>query len=189
MATSAASLLEMLNVQHRTEHCRLDEQQVEDHGVNIVTYEDWAHQQRLNPLQREEDNGSDEDVEANDTELGLFDVMYAVHPPLGVVDADRGIWQAPFLAPLVRTLGIGGMHHGVTVRNRGTPTELLNDSTYQGMKAVAQKKQEQAQFEQEQLDRRKEEIAEEQGKLNAEREEMNVETNHRIAAAEARENE
>ncbi len=81
------------------------------------------------------------------------------------------------------------MHHRVTVRARGTPAELLINSMYQGMKVMAQKRQEQAQFEWEQLDRRKKEIAEEQGKLNAEREEMNVEMNQKIAAAEAREKE
>ncbi len=81
MATSAMSLPETLNVQHRTKHRRIDEQQVDDHGVNIVNYGDWAHQQGLNPFQREENSGSDEDEEANDTELGLLNGTYTVHPP------------------------------------------------------------------------------------------------------------
>ncbi len=101
MATSASSLPEMLNVQHRTGHRRLDEQQVDKHGVDIVNYGDWAHQQRLNPLQREEDDGSDKDEEANNMELGLLNGTYAVHPPLGVISADRGIWQAPYPAEFV----------------------------------------------------------------------------------------
>ncbi len=164
LAISAMSLPEMPNVQHRTKHCRLDEQQEDDHGVNIVSYGDWAHKQGLDLPQRED-------------------------PPLGVVNADQGIWQAPYMVTFVRTPGVGGMHHRVTVRPRGTPTELLNDSMYQGMKVVAQKKQEQAQFEREQLDRRKEEIAEEQGKLDTERAEMNADMNRKIAAAEAREKE
>ncbi len=48
-ATSAASLPEMANVQHRTEHYRLDEQQVDEYGVNIVNYGDWAHEKGLDP--------------------------------------------------------------------------------------------------------------------------------------------
>ncbi len=54
LATSAACLPEMSNVQHRTEHHRLDEQQVDDHGVNIVNYGEWAHKQGLDLPQRED---------------------------------------------------------------------------------------------------------------------------------------
>ncbi len=199
-ATSATSLPEMPNVQHRTEHHRLDEQQVDEHGVNIVNYGDWAHEQGLNPPQREdplstmvarasEESRSDDDENVNDTEMGLFNGTCAVHPLLGVVSVDQGILQDPYLAAFVRTPGIGGMRHGVTVRARGTPAELLNNSIYQGMKETVEKKQEQAQFEWEQLDRRKEEIAEEQGKLDAERKQMTAEMNRKIATAEAREKE
>ncbi len=82
-ATSATSLPEMPNIQHRTEHRRLDEQQVDDHGVNIVNYGDWAHEQGLNPPQREdplstmvarasEESGSNEDENGNDMEMGML---------------------------------------------------------------------------------------------------------------------
>ncbi len=79
------------------------------------------------------------------------------------------------------------MRHGAMLGPRATPAELLDNSTYQGMKMVTQKKQEQARFEQEQLDRRKREIAEEQEKLNVERKRMKEEMSRMTAEAETRE--
>ncbi len=196
----ATSLPEMTQVQHRTEHHRLDAaKDQEECKPQLVDFQEWVqrngvewpHGENLSEMMILRRTDSDEEEEENDEEREIEaeveNGMVAADPKKGLHRPDYDLWRPDPKESAAWTARYKDNPQGVMRRTREFSAEILNSSEHQRYLATQQVHEEQRDFELEQIDVQKKRIVEEQEKLDQERKQMMEDMNRRVQEAEERE--
>ncbi len=165
---SATSLPEMTQVQHRTEHRRLDvAKNREEHEPQLAEFQTWAQRNEIEWPQAENlsdtmilrradsDEEVERDEEEGDSETRVKTRIVASDPKKGLHRSDYDLWRPDLTESAIGTARYRDNLQRVTTRTREFSSEILDSSEHQRYLAMQQVHEEQRDFELEQIEAQK----------------------------------